>query len=301
MTDNTRAMVLASFAADALSLSAHWIYDTNQIDATFGIIDHMLPPGEGSYHPTKSTGEFTHYGDQTLLLLKHLASNNGFALATFAKEWQEFNTTYTGYVDHSTKSTLAALNAGTSPDAGGSSSTDLGGPARIAPLIYWYANNPDLLIKAAQAQTRFTHAGPGVDVATEFIVKLALLVLEGRSPSEAVHQLVDEGVRDIDLDIRLRRCLDSTFINTRDVIAEFGQMCKVSSALPGAVHLILTYQGDLREALIQNVMAGGDSAARGLVIGMILGAHQGMDGIDESWLKDMQATSEINTYLDKRI
>lgn len=77
-------------------------------------------------------------------------------------------------------------------------------------------------------------------------------------------------------------------------------MCKASSALPGAVHLILTYQGNLREALIQNVMAGGDSAARGLVVGIILGAHQGMDGLDQEWLKDMRSTAEINNYLTQR-
>lgn len=39
--ENTRAMVLASFAADALALSAHWIYDTDKIDKEYGLIDQQ--------------------------------------------------------------------------------------------------------------------------------------------------------------------------------------------------------------------------------------------------------------------
>ncbi|MGA2940205.1 MAG: ADP-ribosylglycohydrolase family protein, partial [Syntrophobacteraceae bacterium] len=41
---------------------------------------------------------------------------------------------------------------------------------------------------------------------------------------------------------------------------------------------------NLREALVENVMAGGDSAARGLVVGMILGAHLGFEAIPSEWL-----------------
>ena len=55
----------------------------------------------------------------------------------------------------------------------------------------------------------------------------------------------------------------------------FGQMCGIAAALPGAIHLVLTYPEDLGTALSENVMAGGDSAARGMAVGMILGAALG--------------------------
>ena len=39
------------------------------------------------------------------------------------------------------------------------------------------------------------------------------------------------------------------------------------------IHLICKYEDNLQEGLIENAMAGGDSAARGLVIGAVLGAR----------------------------
>ena len=40
-------------------------------------------------------------------------------------------------------------------------------------------------------------------------------------------------------------------------------------------------------------MAGGDSAGRGLLVGLVLGAHLGMDAIPPEWLTDMQAYPRI--------
>lgn len=77
MQEQAKAMVLASFAADSLALGAHWIYDTAKIDQQFGRISDLLPPHEGTYHPTKKRGDFTHYGDQSLHLLQYLASHQG--------------------------------------------------------------------------------------------------------------------------------------------------------------------------------------------------------------------------------
>ena len=42
MKDNPKAMVLASFAADALSLGVHWIYNTNVIDKKWGRVDKYI-------------------------------------------------------------------------------------------------------------------------------------------------------------------------------------------------------------------------------------------------------------------
>ncbi len=67
MNDKAKAMVLASFAADALALGVHWIYNTNVIDKKWGRVEDYIKPQRPTFHPTKELGEFTHYGDQTLV------------------------------------------------------------------------------------------------------------------------------------------------------------------------------------------------------------------------------------------
>jgi len=51
--------------------------------------------------------------------------------------------------------------------------------------------------------------------------------------------------------------------------------------------------------LVENIMAGGDSASRGLTVGMVLGAHLGLDAIPSKWLSDLKAYQEIIDLMDQ--
>ncbi len=299
MNDHATAMVMASFAADSLALGAHWIYDTNTIDSTVGRVETLLAPSPDSYHSHRQKGDFTHYGDQTLLLLESLVRHSGFSLSGFADDWQKVMQNYDGYMDKASKTTLENLQAGLSPEESGAPSSDLGGAARIAPLIYYYRNNLETLLKAARAQTKMTHAAAAAADGAEFLAKTTFKVLHGATPTAAIEENIDEGVRDMDLDARLRSSLDSVGKNSREVIGRLGQMCGIAAALPGVVHLVLSYENDLKTALIENVMAGGDSAARGLAAGMILGAHLGIEAIPSEWLEDLRKRDQIVNLLKK--
>jgi len=85
--------------------------------------------------------------------------------------------------------------------------------------------------------------------------------------------------------------------DTRKTIAGFGQMCSVGAALPATIHLIVSYENDLKAALVENVMAGGDSAARGMLVGMVLGAYGGMDAIPQEWVDGLTAGNRILSLL----
>src|SRR5210317_1846676 len=125
MNDKAPAMVLGSFAADALSLGVHWVYNTNVIDKKWGRVENYIKPERPTYHPTKDLGEFTHYGDQAMVLLESVADNSGFSLSHFAKSWQDFFKSYDGYFDSATKATLDSLAAGKDIAEAGSGSDDL--------------------------------------------------------------------------------------------------------------------------------------------------------------------------------
>jgi len=293
MNDHATAMTLASFVGDSLALGAHWIYDTHLIDTQIGRVETLLPPPAGSYHPNRQRGEFTHYGDQALVLLESLVKNGGFSQDGFAADWQEMMQKYDGYMDKASTAALENLRTQKSPETSGSASSDLGGAARIAPLIAWYANDLDSLIEAAQSQAKMTHRATATVAGAEFLAKTAFKILHGTAPTAAIEESLEEGVADLDLDNRIRMGLDSAGKNSREVIVHFGQMCGVAAAMPGVIHLVASYENDLKTALIENVMAGGDSAARGLATGILLGAHLGMDAVPEDWLNDMQKYDHI--------
>lgn len=296
MQENAKAMVLASFAADALALGAHWIYDTAVIDNDFGRVESLRKPAPDSFHPTKEAGEFTHYGDQTLVLLSSIAEKRAFDLDRFARDWQALFKEYTGYRDHATKETLKNFAAGKTPAAAGSTSTDLGGAVRIAPLAYLYRDNRAELRAAARAQTAMTHRDPLVIDSAELFAEVLWRVLRGEKPTSALAAAAADRPT---LKKAVEDGLQSAGRPTRNTIKGFGQMCETPAALPSVVHLVATYENDLKTARVENVMAGGDSAARGMAVGMILGAHLSRGAIPDPWLKGLKAGDRITGLLDQ--
>ena len=299
MDDTAKAMVTASFAADSLALGAHWIYDTTLIEQQFGRVERLLKPLPDSYHPGKDEGEFTHYGDQTLSLLASVAEAGSFDLNRFAESWRNLFSGYSGYFDKATKTTLDNFGSGSGPEASGSNSTDLGGASRIGLLVYSLREDLNGLIEAVRAQTAMTHNHPEVVDSAEFFARSALKVLGGTPPVEALGRVVDEHFNKGPYDRWVAEGVESAAKDSRRAIAGFGQMCETGAAFPAVVHLIAKYQGDLKEALIENVMAGGDSAARGMIVGMILGAFQGYEGIPDEWYLKMKKHDIILQLLEQ--
>jgi ADP-ribosylglycohydrolase len=298
MNDKARAMVLASFAADALSLGVHWIYNTNVIDKKWGRVENYIKPERPTYHATKDLGGFTHYGDQTLVLLKSIAENSGFDLHHFIQLWRNFFESYDGYFDGATKDTLENFSAGKDVSGAGSESDDLAGAARIAPLAFCYRDDLNKLIETARAQTAVTHNNQEVIEAAEFFARVAWLVLHGETPTAAINQVT---AKEFDREPYVKWIADglkSVEKDTRQAMLDIGQMCEIEAAFPGVVHLIVKYEDNLKEGLIENAMAGGDSAGRGLMVGMILGAYQGTEAIPPNWLTELKAYPMIVDLLD---
>jgi ADP-ribosylglycohydrolase len=297
MKNNAKAMVLASFAADALALGAHWIYDTDQITTTFKRVETFQKPGENSYHSTKNLGEFTHYGDQMLVLLESLAACRGFDLKHFAAQWRAHQQHYTGYIDHATRSTLSNFKDGKAPESAGSESTDLGGAARMAPLAYAYRNAGDELANSARTQTAMTHNHILVTDSAAFFSAVVFRILQGESPVAAIEATTAMQFNREPFLTWVNNGIESRASGTISAVKRFGQMCEVGAAFPGVIHLVARYENDLRQALIENVMAGGDSAARGMLTGMLLGAHHGFAAIPEAWLRELSARDKIISLL----
>jgi len=300
MSDNKKAAVLASFAADSLALGAHWIYDVEEIVNRFGRVTTLEKPGSDSYHPRRDKGEFTHYGDQMLVLLTSVTERKAFDLEDFSRRWRQLFEDYDGYVDGATKKTLGYYAKGKTAENAGSHTGDFAGAARMAPLVGLYGDDADRLAEAARAQARMTHDDPNTLDTAEFFARVTAAVLKGESPKAAVERLAaSEAFEMTPVAMWVEEGLKSGNEESVAAIGKFGRACETPQVFPGVIHLIAKYETDLREALIQAVMGGGDSAARGSMTGMVLAAHLGMDAIPREWTDGMKKTREILSLLDR--
>ncbi|HKJ99700.1 MAG TPA: ADP-ribosylglycohydrolase family protein [Desulfotignum sp.] len=287
--------VTAAFAADALALGVHWVYDVSRIKEQYGRLEHLTAPEIAPFHKNRQKGDFTHYGDQMLVLLESLYDCNGFDLDDFADRWQALFDNYEGYFDGATKKTLAGFQAGKSPAAAGSASTDLGGASRMVPLALFYAHDADAFIDCAKKQTAMTHNQPLVLEAARFFAQTALETANGSVPAAAIRSAAEQLPSGSQIAGLVDKGLASVEKETTQAISGFGQACETPDALPGTIHLIARYPKDLKTALIENIMAGGDSSARGILCGFILGIHNGLAAVPQDWLEEMTAFNRIKT------
>lgn len=298
MKTNQTAAMVGAFVADALSLGVHWVYNTGVIDKKFGRVEQYHDPMT-SYHKGKQAGDFTHYGDQTLLLLESVSSRGGFNATDFAEDWRSLFTDYGGYVDKASQSTLDNMAAGNPLTESGSDSDDLAGASRMAALVPFYGDNLDQLVQLSRAQTAITHNNQVVIESADFFARTVFGVLAGLSPMAAMQDTLKAHFSESTIASLVSMGLESQQRDTRETIAKFGQMCSVEAGLPSAVHLIARYGDDFKSAMVENVMAGGDSSARGMMTGMILGAFLGTASIPDSWQTEMNANERIRLLLNR--
>ena len=293
MKQKVKDAVMASFIADALSLGVHWVYDAAAIKDRYGRLETMVAPELAPYHSAKEKGRFTHYGDQALVLLESVVAAKGFDLNHFSTAWQALFKDYTGYVDGATQETLKNIEADASVNPSGSVSTDLGGAARIAPLALFYHTDAEAFERSASAQTAMTHNQKIVIDIARYFAWVAYRVFDGDNPVPALEASVDNIPDAPRVQQMVTAGIESRDQDTGGAIGRFGQMCAAENALPSVIHLIAKYEDNLKDALVENIMAGGDSSARGMLAGFIIGAYQGLDRIPGSWLDDLQAGERI--------
>lgn len=163
-----------------------------------------------------------------------------------------------------------------------------------------YALRRDLptLVAAVRDQTRMTHNHARVIEASEFFARTAWAVLAGRTPEAAMVLAAEAGYASAPIAAWLAEGLASAGEDSVAAIGRFGRSCRIDEAVPGVVHLLARHAEDLPGCLLENVMAGGDSAARGLLAGMVLGAAHGLTAIPESWLAGLACREAVERDLD---
>jgi ADP-ribosylglycohydrolase len=293
MTDlNQRraGLLFGSFTAEALSLPVHWIYDTKKLAEKFESITEYHAPITDAYHPNKQAGDQSHVGDQALRLADFLVREDGWDRNAFMTDWVAMWPEYNDYYDQATKTTLSNIKRGVMPKKAGSGSSELAGPARIAPLIAYLVRDAeeeeeDVVTKAAEQQTELTHNSKESFEASHFLATACHRILHGADLVETIESTAPAWA--------LNSVRPIQKMSAVEAIAELGQSCSIRSALPSVIYLAFKHGDDLPKAFSENAMAGGDNCARGLALGMLLGAAHGIDAIPKAWQDGLTAKQQL--------
>ena len=272
-------LVLTSLVADAYSLGAHWIYDKQQL-SDLDINWEELNDAQATWHKGKLSGDFTHYGDQTLWLYQFLENKEHFNVSEYMAFWKNKIETYNGYIDGAINATLENMSNKVTPT--GSSSTDTSIIGRIAPLLL-VSNSKEAFLDNVEHFVSCTHNSNELIVASKFFASLLVEVLAGKAIEAAILELEDHF--DTTIQAYIVNGIASKNNNTFEAIRGFGPACGIDGGFPSVIHLLCKYD-NLKNMLIYNAKAGGDSSGRAMIASIIFMAQKNMNmnEIPSSWL-----------------
>lgn len=271
-------LLLATLAADSYCLGSHWVYDADELK-NLKLDWEVLNAPHVAWHEGKAKGDFTHYGDQILILNDFLKDKNTFNVTEYMTYWKEKMQTFKGYIDGSTKDTLSNLAHDLNIPCG-SNSVDMSVIGRIVPLLKVSRTN-DEFIENTKLLAQATHNNEDVLEAMHFFSHLLLKVLEGHSIQESIIKLKEHAP--LKIQAYINTGIASKEKETFEAISAFGSACPTEFSFPSIIHILFKYD-DYKEALIQNAKAGGDSSARAMVIAYLMTAQHSIEIVPKKWL-----------------
>lgn len=269
--------ILGALVADAYALGSHWVYDEREL-ASLPIDWNALNPPQALWHKGKVKGDFTHYGDHAMWLYEFISQTDSFTIEGYKEYWSQKMERYDGYIDGSSRDTLAILKQ--NPDLiCGAASHDLSIIGRISPLLL-ISLDKERFLEHVDEFVSLTHNSLLVRETAQFFATVLFDVVGGKSITDALDSTPIPGP----LADRYRQALLSKGEDSFHTIRAFGPACGVEGGFEGTIHILISYT-DYQEAMRANAQAGGDNAARGMIIGMLLGA-EGRE-IPLSWIKSL--------------
>jgi ADP-ribosylglycohydrolase len=318
LKDAAQGALFGMCIGDALAMPVHWYYNRDSLRADYGWVTDFLAPRNphpdsilwrSRYQAPNPRGEILHdqarywgrrgihyhqflqAGENTLnvkiagLLMESLRRYDRYDPDDFLQRYIDFMTTPgrhdDTYVEECHRHFFANYARGVPPAECAAAEKHIGGLVGIIPLIVFFARRPARAREAALAHLALTHPGPKMASAGALFIQLLTETLRGRPLADVIHEAI-AGQRNPLLGHPFRKWLalpDDAVIGRH-----LSPACYVEDAVPAVIYLALKYHRDAENALIANTNLGGDNAARGAVLGALVGAANGMAGFPKRWV-----------------
>ncbi len=284
------SVVLGALVADAAAMGLHWLYDPERIAAIaerrepmfLAAEEHHFEGAKGYFaHDGKRSGELSQYGATLALTMDSLIATEGRpTVADYQRRYLAFfgpGGDWKGYIDRPTRGALAALGAGITDDTPEASGIDDDQMPAFSTVPAVVAARPDApsLEKDVIGLVRVTNDNPLAIEAALIAARVMRAALGGDDLGTTLN-LQTEGAGDV-LQPLLRDALASNERSSADFAGKVGRACHVQQGLPIVFH-IANRAESFERAIRANILAGGDSCGRAMVLGAILGARFGFGG-----------------------
>ena len=153
----------------------------------------------------------------------------------------------------------------------------------MAPLVALHKGSWPELRKIVRQQVAWTHRHEGVLKSAEVMARVLWAVHEGEPLREAVERHGNDF-------FSARKA--SPWLHQEDAVVmdrDFSAACYIEHAFPVTLYLAWKYADDFEAGLMANTHLGGDNCHRGMVMGAIIGAAVGKNGIPGPWIQELKA------------
>ncbi|MGI5182678.1 ADP-ribosylglycohydrolase family protein [Dactylosporangium sp. CA-152071] len=161
-----------------------------------------------------------------------------------------------------------------------------GAAMRVAPLGAWFADDLDLVVEQAALSAAVTHAHPEATAGAIAVAVAAALAARRVAAGELLPRVADR-TPDSEVAARLRRLCRRPFDREPEWIAGevgCGMLISAPDTVPYAIWCAARHLDDLAEALWATVSAGGDMDTTCAIVGGIVAARTGLDGVPAEWV-----------------
>jgi ADP-ribosyl-[dinitrogen reductase] hydrolase len=309
-SERCRGAIWGQLVGDAAALGTHWIYDLDAMRKIYPELAGFEEPREGHYHFGKKAGDLTHYGEAALVMTESVAALGRFDQFHFGARFVEHfgSGSYKGYLDKATRGTLARKAAFEQEHPGhefvfqsGADDEQMATVSRLAALVVAHFHDPKLLECVGRA-TRVTQDN---DLAVLYAKADALILLEllrGRDFRWALNETAEEVIKDpvhgAEVHQAIRNARQAESLGVSEATDQFGQGCPLPQSFPSSIQCVLKHGDSYRDAILENIRAGGDNAGRGAMLGAWMGAMLGVNAIPEEWRAKLRSFGAVDAAVE---
>jgi len=317
--------MLGSLIADAVAMPVHWYYDTNELDNDYGTLsDYVAPknPHSGSilwrsrYNPRNQRGDILreqakywgqrgiHYhqflkaGENTLnyklaVELYNLVIENGFYDVTkwadrYVERMLEKGWHKDTYAEEYHRAFFDNYARGKEPVNCGIDDIHIGGlshvPSLLAALQKVGVTELSEQLDIVDRHVRLTHKNRHVSEAAATLTHMLHAISTGLN----VRDVMDKNKEPASTRGQLETW--SNFPDRTVVGRHLSTACYLPESFLASLYLAWKYADDFSAGILANAHCGGDNCHRGVVVGSLLGAA---DGIPKKWLSGLRADLEL--------